>query len=322
MPSSIETIAPGRARAGETLTINGSGFGGFGHNVVRVDDGGGFAAIPGADVTTIDTETITFVMPAGLARDRFISVEVTNNEDNTTATWWFYSQLTLVELETDRLPFKVPGFREGVTTTAGVPDESPGVQEAKDWNRLAVKSEMAQYDLFTTLGDIAARGTNGMRRVPLGTDGQRYYRSPPTGAEWRTHTPESVWWGGQLIAANVAESYPRPQNLASIPTVAVGLDATDQSAVVDGFLALLMIHVTDESTGFASRVSRVRIFVNDVVAFDSDTLDPVLQPFIFRTSHWTLAPWLEVNAGDRIRIGVTKNNATNTLNVIARAVLV
>lgn len=319
MPALIETISPGRARAGETLTINGSGFGGFGNNAVRVDDGSGFATVPGADVTTLSPTAIEFDLPAGLARNRFVTVEVTNNEDSSTTLWYVYSQLTLAELETDRLPGKKPGHRESVLTVAGVPDEDPLIQEAKDWDRVATKSEMAQHDLLTALGDVAARGGAGMRRVPVGADGQRYFRDETLGGQWRTLAVESLWWGGQILAATVAEVVLGAGEDASVvPTSTL----TELVATVTGKLALLMVHVTEDSTGSASRIILVRILVNGVEVFNSSSLPLGQDPFIPENGHWTLAPWLDITAGDRIEVAVTKSNATNTLNVIARAVIV
>ena len=207
MTATIDTIGPGRGRAGETLSINGEGFGAYGTNAVRVDDGGGFTTVPGSDVTTIDSTRVDFVMPAGLARDRFITVEVTNNENNTAALWYFYSQLTLTELETNRLPGKKPGHYESTLTVAGVPDEAPLVQEAKDWDRLASKAELVQHDLLTTLGDLAARGSAGMRRIPIGADGQRYFRDEASGGQWRSLEVEPLWWGKSIPAATLSEVF-------------------------------------------------------------------------------------------------------------------
>lgn len=317
MTAVIDRIEPGRARAGETVRITGSGFGGYGHNIVRVDDGTGSQAVPGADTTTIDETAIDFVIPAGLARDRFITVEVTNTEDDTTATWWVYSQLTLVELETDRLPAKQPGAREATITFSGVPDEDPLIQEAKDWNRLGAKSEMAQHDLFTTVGDVAALGATGMRRIPVGANGERYYRVTGPGGEWRDTEWESAWWGGQILAAQTTEEFLVPH----LDGAGNRLNSVFPQLVTrDGKLAMLCIHVTDDSNGAASRITRVRIYVEGAVAFDSNDLPLGEDPFINENGSWTLAPWLDVEEGDRVEIGVTKNNATNILNVIARAV--
>ncbi len=321
MPALIETISPGRARAGDTLTINGSGFGSFGNNAVRVDDGTGFATVPGADVTTIDASTIEFVVPAGLARDRFFAIEVTNNEDDTASISFAYSQLTVVELETNRLPVKKPGAFESVLTVDGVPDENPLIQEAKDWDRLATKSEMAQRDLFTALGDLAARGAIGMRRIPIGADEQRYFRDAADGSQWKTLEPEIIWWAGQIPAATVTEEFLLAHADAgeALPSAS---GSPNQLVAVTGKLALLTVHVTDESTGSVSRIVRVRILVEDVEVFDSASLPIGQDPFINKNGQWTLAPWIDVTAGDSIKVAVTKNSATNTLNVIARGVIV
>lgn len=317
MTAAIERIEPGRARAGETVRITGSGFGSYGHNLVRIDDGGGFQDIPGADTTTIDETAIDIVIPGGLARDRFLVVEVTNTENNTTAIWWVYSQLTLVELETNRLPAKQPGAREATITFSGVPDEDPLIQEAKDWNRLGAKSELAQHDLFTTVGDVAALGDAGMRRIPVGADRERYYRVTDAGGEWRDTEWESVWWGGQILAAQTDEQFLVPQ----LDGAGNRLNSVfPQIATRDGKLALLCVHVTDDSNGASSRINRVRIYVESVVVFDSNDLPLGEDPFINENGSWTLAPWLDVSEGDRVEVGVTKNNATNILNVIARAV--
>jgi hypothetical protein len=327
MPALIETISPGRGRAGELQTINGSGFGSYGSNAVRVDDGTGIVLVPGSDVTTLDDGTITFVIPAGLVRDRHIVVEVTNNEDDTAATWWFYSQLTLVELETNRLPGKKPGARESTAQSAvATPDEDPGIQEAKDWNRLATKLEMTQYDLLTALGDVAARGATGMRRVPAGADGQRYFRDGlANGGEWKTLVPETLWWGGQILAANVGvEMALVPHHDGGYPAqlfLGPVTDARELASTVSGQLILLNLHVTEDSTGTNTFINRVRILVNDVEAFDSDDLPTNEQPFLNEVDGWSFAPYLSLAVGDNLQVLVTKNNAVQTLNVIARVVI-
>ena len=327
MPALIETISPGRGRAGELQTITGSGFGSYGSNAVRVDDGTGIVLVPGSDVTTVDDTTITFLIPSGLVRDRHIVVEVTNNEDNTAAGWWFYSQLTLAELATNRLPGKKPGARESTTQASfGVPDEDPGIQEAKDWNRLAVKLELTEYDIYTAAGDLAALGPTGMRRVPAGADGQRYFRDSLTnGGEWKTLMPEVLWWGGQVLAANAnVEMVLVPQHEGSYPAqlyTGPVTDARELVAPTTGQLILINLHITEDSTGTNSFIRRCRILVNDVEAFDSDTLPTDQQPFINEVDGWSFAPYLAITAGDKIQVLVTKNNAVRILNVIARAVI-
>ena len=325
MPAAIDTISPGRGRAGDTQAINGSGFGSYGTNAVRVDDGTGFVVVPGVDITTIDDSTIEFVLPAGLARDRHVVVEVTNNEDNTSAIWWVYSQLTLAELETNRQPIKQPGFRESTVTTAGVPDEDPLVQEAKDWNRLGAKNELAQLDLLTTLGDVAARG-DGMRRIPVGTNGQRFFRDSVAGGVWKTLEPEVLWWGGQVAAAQfgiemVLVPHADATLAAQVYTAAV-TNAREQLASNTGHIALVNIHVTEDSTGTNSFINRVRVLVNDVEALDTDDLPFLEQPFLNEVDSYALAAWIPITIGDLIQVLVSKNNAAQTLNVIARAVIV
>ncbi|HEU03191.1 MAG TPA: hypothetical protein ENH89_23335 [Aurantimonas coralicida] len=286
-----------------------------------MDDGGGPVTIPGADTLDIDTSTIQVVVPAGLVRDRFIEVEVENTEDSTTAISYLYSQLTLTELETDRLPGKKPGFREATITTAGVPDEDELVIEAKDFDRLSAKVESLQYDNLTTLGDLAPRGpAQGLRRIPIGTDGQRWFRDENLGGQWKTLEPDVVWWAGQVPAATVTELFLATQVLGSFDLS--GPSRTEQIAPKTGQLALLQVHVTDDSAGATSRISRVRILVEGVEVFDSLSLPVGQDPFIPENGHWTLAPFINVTEKDVIEIAVTKNNANVTLNVIARAVLV
>jgi len=323
MAVAIETISPGRGREGDAQTINGSGFGSYGNNQVRLDDGTGPQLLAGATVTTVDENTITFFVPAGLVRDRFVVVEVTNTEDNTTASWWFYSQLTIAELEVTPLPGKKPGQKESTLTVLGVPDEDSQIQEAKDWNRLASKIDLAS-ELYSAKGDLVALGPDGVRSVAAGADYTRFFRDPQgVGGFFREWSPEILWWAAKVVQAEVTERILPPQELASTALGAPASYAVYQAAGRAGQLALLEVFVNDDSTGSASRITRIRVEVNDVEVFDSDDLATLGEdPFVGAGGTWSAAPFIQIdNADDLISVAVTKPNAANDLNVQVRAVI-
>lgn len=302
MPASIATIEPGRGRVGDTVVVHGAGFGASGHNAVVIDS----VTVPGADVVVIDSETLQVVAPAGIATGRHVVVQVTNGEDDTTATHWWRSKLSVAALVSDRIPGKQPGFREFTEGDAHL-------IEGKDFERAASKLELLPHDFLVAKGDLAPRASaGGLRRITVGADDLAFSRDAALGAKWRDRQQVTISWGKQVAAATVVEV----GMVANGHGGSTGGD-TQQGCGVFGKLSLLSIFVNTDSSGAWSRISRVRIAINGTVSFDSDTLGWLEQPYVRRGEVWTMAPHLDVSPGTRIQIGITKNNATDTLNVMA-----
>ena len=107
----VDRISPGRGRSGDSASL----FGEFGANGNLVTFGGISAAI------SVDTAAqLDLTIPAGLPLDQFVEVVVTDTDDGSTVTWWYWVKDSIANLATKVLRFKVP-FRdeiaEGLTTT-------------------------------------------------------------------------------------------------------------------------------------------------------------------------------------------------------------
>ena len=312
MAVSIATITPGRGRAGDTVTLAGAGFGPAGTNGVTFD---GFPA-SGALVEVVDSETLRAVVPAGIAVNRPVLVQVYNGVDSTTANWWWFSKLgTAALLAGDRLPGKIPGDQEAT----GSQPSNVFLAEARDFERVANRLELAPLDLLLADGDLLmVSSSGGPRQVSPGADGTVLTRSPATGGEFRARELAVMNWGLQVAAGTTTEVLMIANGLAK----EAGAGETGHPAFLAQRLALLTIFIAPSSSGTSSRINRVRVLVDDVEAFDSQDLTPASsQPNENRGDVWTVAPWLQLSADDKIEVAITKSNATNTLDVLAAGVL-
>ena len=289
MAATIERITPGRGRAGDTVTVTGSGFSAAaGRNGVTV---GGVAA-------TVLTETATAIavlVPAGITQDKFLDVVVSNLTDATSATHRWWSKASLATLRALRLPVTVHGQveQEAGATTAQVAE----VAEARDWERALSLLEVLQRDTLTAKGYLAARATTAtspvVARAQQGMSGGRQLAT--------TDTAEI------LLPANASDSIATSQGEGQVVLAA-------------GKMVMIAI-LCRRATPTGSNINRVRIFVNGTAAYDSNNEAVVDRPSVVAGDVWVGYPWLTVAAGDRIQVGVTKSNGTSTMNLFARALV-
>jgi len=98
----IATAAPGRGRPGDVVTIAGSGFSPtFGQNTVTLN---GISA----GVNSSTTTEIVIVVPGGLPVDQHVPLVVTNLDDATSDTTFWWSQDTVANTEALILRQKIP----------------------------------------------------------------------------------------------------------------------------------------------------------------------------------------------------------------------
>ena len=96
MAALITEIDPGRGRDGDTgIDIIGTGFDGT-TNTVTVDG-------VSATVTFNSVTLVTFTVPAAIALDQWVVVELTNTGDSSVATRKWWSKQTVASLATVRL---------------------------------------------------------------------------------------------------------------------------------------------------------------------------------------------------------------------------
>ncbi len=130
MAAIITSVTPGRGRDGDTgIDINGTGFSGTpGQNTVTVD---GQAATVTADTTT----KVTFTVPSGITLNRHVLVQITNDDDATTDSRFWWSKDSVANLRTKSIPGQIPGPFENLAS------EAADIAEAKDYEELATFAE-------------------------------------------------------------------------------------------------------------------------------------------------------------------------------------
>jgi len=310
MAAAITRITPGRGRAGDSITIEGSGFSAAaGRNSVTV---GGVAAT----VTAESATSITATMPAGIATDKHLDVTVANLTDATTSNafrWW--SKASLATLRTLRLAATLHGAIE--RDEGGSTAQRPRIAEARDWERALTLLECLPFDVLSAKGRVMARATDGAVSVAAGTAGQRYTRDvTTTGGAFRTRQTRSFHWGRALATTDTAEVLLSANGRDTISAATGDYHA----AVAACRLAKVMIGCR-RSSPTGSDVTRVRVFKNGSAAWDSNDLATIDRPDVRQGEAWAAYPWLSLAAGDRIAVAVTKDNGTSEMNVFAHAVV-
>lgn len=303
MAVAIDRITPGRGFVGDILTIEGSGFAAtVGATTVTVD---GMTA----DVVSASPTAIAIVVPSLIETGKHVPVVVENTSDGTSdgTHWW---SATTSGLATARLPIAVHGSAE---RTLNQSDSLPGVLMARTWERLVTMAEAIPFDMLTSKGRMAARGSTGLTTVAAGTAYQRYIRQASTGGAWRDRVVLSWGYACEVQAAQTSE--------VQLPWNAwdAGGSGSEEEAVVVSACRLSLIQVAARTASPAGNaITRVRAIVNGSAAWDSDSLATALRPNVVANGVWRAAPWLSLSAGDRVALGVTKNGSTSVMAVQGR----
>jgi len=296
--TAVERIEPGRGRAGDSLTIIGSGFAPGGANAVTIDG----TAVP---CVTLDSETLQVVAPAGVTVDQHVEVEVQNLDDGSSALWWWWSKATPAQLATYELAGKIPG-------PESVPDRY--VVDHLDFARAAEKVRQPG-DQLTTKGDLLAYLSSGLRRIAVGGDGQLPHVDPAAGLVWRFRNPTCIEFGYFSPIGSTGEVRFTPGAADDIATP-VGLNGL---VLKTGKLLLFQVYVRKADPFDFRRLNRFVLYRNEAPVLDTDDL--TLGPSITTGQSWCVAPWLDVVQGDRIGIGAWRSGDTFD-DIYARALVV
>lgn len=305
---SIARITPGQGRAGDTVTIEGSGFGTAFHPLHLTV--GGIAVTP----MTVADDAITLKIPTGLTAGQFADFVLTGPGagDSSLHRWWV--KLSAASLQTYRIPLAVYG---PIEKAEGSSSEHTDRAQAKDFERATSLAELLPIDVLRTKGAMAARqSAGGPVRVAVGANGTRYVRDTTSGS-WRTREVETHTWGRLLAVADTTETL----LCANGPDTLTTSQGENHVAPVACRVALVSIACRRASPNTQS-VTRVRIFVNGSAQFDTDALDVFDRPDVRQGESWWWAPWLSLSAGNRVSIGLTKGSGSADLNMFARILTV
>lgn len=303
MAVAIERITPGRGFVGDLVTIEGTGFAAtVGATAVTVD---GMTA----EVVSASPTAIVVVVPGLIETAKHVPVIVGNTSDGTSdeTHWW---SGTTSGLETARMPITVHGSAERSLASS---DNPTGILTARTWERMLTMAEAIPFDMLTSKGRMAARGSTGLATVAAGTAYQRYVRQGSTGGVWRDRAILTWSYAVEVQAAQTSEVQLQWNAWDA------GGSGSDEEAVVVVACRLSLIQVAARTASPAGNaITRVRAIVNGSAAWDSDSLAAALRPNVVANGVWRAAPWLSLSAGDRVALGVTKNGATSVMAVQGR----
>lgn len=258
MPPVIDSVSPDRVRAGDVITVNGSGFAPvFGNN--RVDIGGANATI----VSESETQIICDV-PGPVPSDVAVRIVVsrTDSQEFSDPPALVWSADTLANLRTVSVPGQIPGPREAVDVTASVPD----VQQAQDYERVTTFVEH-QRGRLTSKGDIYTSDGSTPVRLPMPAGAGMILTqdsSAPLGSVYMNPKRQiTLLWGKEI---NIAASNDGPMvaNGDSSPTSVID---GEHGAAVSGTIVRLWVLVLTAGSG--NTLDQVRVLVNGGVAYDS-----------------------------------------------------
>jgi len=303
----VTAIAPPRARAGDSVTLAGTGFAAAG-NAVEVD---GLAAA----VTAESATSITVTIPASIRTDRFVPVEVTHATDGsvTTRQWW--SKATTAELQAFLLAMQNPGEFEDWGAASS--DEHPEDVEAKDIEGLHELLQYLPIDVLQAPGDMAGVGLGAnVGRVTNGPHGSTVMLDHGTsggasGANHRTRRPSFLCWGRQVsdAVATLMAGHGGPTQGSS-----VGAELRTPDG---GFATVFLIYV--DRQGGTRKLDQVEILVDGAVVHDSGT-----GLALAAQDHYTANVWADVGsltASSRISVRMTGDGGTSTADCLAGLVV-
>lgn len=310
MAAIISSHSPPRGRAGDSLTLGGSGFGASG-NTVTVD---GLAAT----VTAESATSVTVTVPGGITTDRFVQVVITHPTDGSQGSRYWWSKATPAEMQAWIMPLQQPGGFED-WGSASSQEHSEDI-EAKDIEALYELLQYLPTDVLQTPGDMVGRNSNGLGQVAAGTawtadtEGSvvmldRYESGGASGINQRNLKSGVHTWGAQLSgsSATVMEG-----NSTSLGTTT---NAAEQTTPNGGRLAILVVYV--DAQGGTRELDRVRVMANSNATelYDSGT-GLALAAQGYHVAQLTI-PAGEIATTDRIAIELTADGGTSTIDCLA-----
>lgn len=312
MPAVLTKITPGRGRPLDTVDLEGAGFSPT-LNAVTFD------GVPAA--VLVNSEALVRVtVPGALGgTNRHATVVLTNLDDTSETTWYWWAKPTVAAVSALELPVKAPGVGEQARGLGRL-IKNMNVAEARFFERLATKAELLG-DLLAAKGDFFSKAAAplGVRQALAGLAGQVFVSGSDTiGGQFQNRQCQTSHWGGVLTGTDLTAFLVAGGQDSSDP--AVTNPTTKDVVVNDGQIALVSVR---ERSSVSSRVNRVEILVDDVVVLDvQNGSDEFPGPGIRNGESVTFYPGIRVTRGQRVQIRLSRNNTTTDCQALAYALVV
>ncbi len=311
----ITSVTPQRGRAGETITIAGTGFSPNNNNV-RLDG-------TTATIVTENTTEIVITQPTTFnVTDGFAILQVNNFDNNRVTEVPYWIKDAIADIEAGRLPDQEPGPEEfaasvttgttGAVTGAIVPD--PTRAEARMWERMATMVDFLLRDTLVALGDMFVCDATGLTLLDgsSGSEvaGQRLIADSAAseGLRWGREVDADFPYGIQIAAATVTAVLMTANGINSVGPTG---DGDEWVVPLDGTIDGVYVY-QQSSVPNTDRLDRVRILVNGSSDYDSGTGLSIGH----RGRHFAGSLSIAVTAGQRIQLEVTKTGTSETMDLL------
>ena len=308
MPATVERITPGRGRMGDMVSIVGSGFSPT-NNQVTFD--GSLATLSAQSTTQID-----LVVPGGLlGLDRHATVVVTNLDDASSATWYWFAKDIPSAVEAAGLAVKIP-WRDEIARGLGRDIKEMSTAEARYFERIASKALLIN-DLLSSKGDFFSKSGPGLglRQAPAGTAGQVFVSAiHALGGGFQDRQCQTLSYGRPIAGTDLIKL------LNPLEQDDQGNDVNTKHIVLnDGQIAIATFRERSSAT---SRITQLEVLVNGAVVLDLEagTAD-FPGPGLNNGDHLTVYPGLRVLQADTVEVRATRNNDTTVCSVMAHLVV-
>jgi hypothetical protein len=309
VPAVVTTISPGRGRPADLVTINGSGF-----NVLVARNRVTFAGVL-AGINWAGANALQVVVPVGLPVDQHVEVEVENLDDPGAATWYWWSQDTVVNTDASILRVKVP-WRDEKLRGLGRDVKDMSTAEARFFERIATKIELVR-DLVAAKGDFFSRSgaALGLRQALAGTAGQPFVSGvDAVGGQFQDRQCQTMQWGLFLEDTDLTKFMEAYAHAGNSNEIVVGVPALDA-----GQVALVSVR---ERVSATSRIVEIEVYVNGSSVLLLQNGDPDFPgPGIRNGQSLTFYPGIRVAQGDRVSLRVARNSITTDCSVLAYALV-
>ena len=306
----VTSVSPERGRAGDTITIEGTGFSAANNNV-RLDNTA-CTILSQSRTKIVITQPTTFNVTEG-----FAVLQVNNFDNNRFSEVPFWIRAAIADLETRRLPDQEPGpeeFAAGAPAAGGTGAvvDSPTRAEARMWERMATMVDFLLRDTLTEPGDIYVRSAAGLAKLDgaVGNEepGQRLVSdsAQAEGVRWGRLADLDLPYGLQLAAGTTSGT----SMIASGVNTDTGSNIfwiAARAGTIDAAYAYQQSSVSN-----TDRLDRVRILVNAVEQYDSGTGLAIAH----KGRHFVSGLSIAVAVGDRVELEVTKTGTSETMDLL------
>ena len=311
-PIVITDISPPRARAFETITITGTGFGPAGRNEVFISGSG--ATIISESPTQLQVE-VPFIFT--IVTDFQAPVQCQRIGEDASAG---YSALWIKATVAAMAGYTLEGATPDPAETSD--DDEPEVAEAKDWERLVTLLDQVHKDNTLTAGDVLARSADGLDGVTLDDrfrlphPGQMLKVDPSAagnpgpGLTWAWGTDMVMPFGGSLVA-NPGAAVKLPANGHQDSTVA-GSPANTRSYLTQA-AQVNLLWLLIKFSGATDRIDRIRLLrgTGPTVVYDSGAGLALGNNAV----HVAVLD-VSIASGQFLEVEVTKTGTTDTVKLV------